>query len=75
MSENDNRANEVADPAEEKRTVVGGEGVDTGDNENYTVDKNEGGSPAGGAADNTDAEPAEPGTPVTEVHPDMPDPS
>lgn len=79
MTDNDpNRANEVEDPADAKRTVVGGEGVDTGNTENYTVDKNESsGTPSGGAADDSDTEgqTVEPGTPVDEVHPNLADPS
>lgn len=74
MSENDNRANEVQDPADDKRTVIGGEGVDTGASDDFTVDKNESGAPAGGTAD-TDSEVAESGTPVDEVHPNLADPS
>lgn len=75
MSEQTNQANEVPDPAENYRTVVGGEGVDTGSNENYTVDKNEGAAPAGVVDGDQDAESAEPGTPVTEARPDLPEPS
>lgn len=77
MSENqDNRANEVADPAEEKRTVIGGEGVEV-DTENYTIDKNESAAGAGVTGDDSvdETQSVEPGTPVDEVHPNLPDPS